>query len=219
MCIMLIRLAFAGISTLLLVLGIDAIASAQSPVWSMPSPDKPDPHISATDLTRLRPVVLQDLKEVFVNVYNIRTPTEKDLTDEFKQCRFKLLHLGTLGPAILVEDEGIGGRNVPMLDIYVPAHESYRKIVSGSGFGPMILPGTKAIPDLVFGGSEGACYSTLVRYHYNGKEYLADACDQEYRDESFPRGACPVRACERLRGKQLPTFPNPLRSSEERYAR
>src|SRR5437868_5879820 len=168
--------------------------------------------LSTAELEKLRPVVEQDLKRVLARAYNIHNANAKDLDDEFKQCRLTHLDLGKLGAAVLVE-HGITNRNEEMINLYVPVHGSYRRIIAQAGFGPIILRGTRAVPDLVFGGTSGICTASLMRYRYTKGKYVADACDQEYRGDSADDGACPIRRCEAF--PNLPTFPNPLREAEE----
>jgi len=169
------------------------------------------PSLSSAELAKLRPVVERDLKEVLARAYNLRDATAKDLDEEFKQCRFTGLKLGKLGAAVVVE-HGITNRNEEMINLYLPRNGSYERIIAQAGFGPIVLDASKEVPDLVFGGTSGVCQASLIRYRYTKGKYVADACDQEYRDGSADDGACPIRRCEAT--PNLPTFPNPLREAE-----
>lgn len=169
------------------------------------------PGLSPAELAKLRPVVERNLKEVLARAYNDRDATAKDLDDEFKQCRFTRLKLGKLGAAVVVE-HGITNRNEEMINLYVPRNGTYERIIAQAGFGPIVLNGSRDVPDLVFGGASGVCEASLMRYRYTKGKYVADACDQEYRDGSADDRACPIRRCEAA--PNLPTFPNPLREAE-----
>jgi hypothetical protein len=159
----------------------------------------PDQVLSARELARLRPVVEPDLKELFKRVYNEDAPTGASLDEEFKRCRVVRLKLGTLGPALLVEDPGLGGPNSAMLNVYLPVRRSYRRIVAGIGFGPAIVSGPDSVPYLVFGATIGAGQEKLYRYRYQHRsgKYEVDACDLHTSKDL---------SCV---GEKLPTFPDP----------
>jgi hypothetical protein len=174
--------------------------------------------VSPQEISRLRPALVPDIKEVLARVYNIPNATQADIAGELKRCKFAPLKLGELGRAILAEDDGPGGKNAVMLNIYVPAHGSYRRVVKEVGFGPTALKG-RAVPDLVFGTSGGVCTATLVRYRYANGTYAADACDQEYQGDAGAGDAeagapddCAIKRCNGP--KPLPTFPSPFAHPE-----
>ncbi len=58
--------------------------------------------ITAQQLNQLRPVLEKDLAALLKTVYN-DPPSPQDIQYEFLHCQFTPLHLGALGPAILVE--------------------------------------------------------------------------------------------------------------------
>jgi hypothetical protein len=186
---------------------------AQSQLPSSPTPKKSTqatPGISARNLARLRPVVLQDLRALVAGVYNIEDPSAAYLEEEFQRCQFTPLTLGTLGPAVLVEAQpGHGKTNASMLNIYLPSHGSYRRIVEAEGFGPEIVPGPKSIPYLVFGWSFGVCHTKSHRYRYQSGKYSIDACNQETGGENG--GSCLIESCE----GSLPTFHDPWQDQSE----
>jgi len=125
-----------------------------------------DAAIPTVELTRLRPVVLRDLKAHLSSIY--REPaSDVDAAQEFSRCKFSRLILGPLGPAILVEAAaGHGKTNAAMLNVYVPDHGSFRRVASAEGFGPEVLDRDGAPPDLIFGWTEGVCTASYSRYHY-----------------------------------------------------
>ncbi|HEX7287705.1 MAG TPA: hypothetical protein VF532_16065 [Candidatus Angelobacter sp.] len=155
--------------------------------------------VSVRELARLRPVVKRDLKKVLQRTRNINTPSAAELENEFQQCRFTPLQLGRLGRAVLVQDQSDGGKNVLLLNIYVPSRGSYRLLISEAGVGPLFLPGPGYAPDIIFG-TAGVCYS-LARYRYIAGKYQLDACIERQRDE---HDNCVVKSC----GK--PSFPDPF---------
>lgn len=168
--------------------------------------DSTDPAsgISQTEVARLRPVVLKDLTTLMARVDN-DTPLAADVEVEFTRCQFTRVTLGSLGSAVVVEAQpGHGASNAAMLNIYVESHGTFRRILAGEGFGPEIIPGSKAVPDVIFGWASGVCHTTYYRYHYNGEKYVADACNQEINDANDD-DRCAIKACE---GK-LPTFHHP----------
>ena len=197
------------------------VVRSNSEQESIPS----NPDVSAAERQRLRPVLLPDLKEVLARVYNIHQPTAADLESELKACHFLPLKLGALGRAILVEDRGPGGRNSVMLNVYLPAQGSYRRLIGETGFGPMVLKGDRPVPDLVFGTTMGVCHATRVRYRYTNGNYAPDACNQEYDDSAGDHSQadrriakegeneCPIKQCE---GKiRLPNFPSPFADDDQ----
>jgi hypothetical protein len=186
---------------IILALLVGGIMCGQSQSVSFPDGkgSAPDQVLSARELDRLRPVVVPDLKELLKRVYNIHAPSASDLDEEFKRCRVMRLQLGKLGPALLVEDPGPGGPNVPMLNVYLPTRKSYREIVRAIGFGPAIVSGPDSVPYLVFGTTIGAGQEKLYRYRYQHRsgKYQVDACD----DHTSKNLSCV--------GEHLPTFPDP----------
>lgn len=169
------------------------------------------PGLSAHELARLRPVVMPDLRRLLVRVYN-DNPSAVDLEKEFQDCHFTQLKLGTLGPAVLVEAEaGHGKSNAAMLNIYVPSHGSYRRILEAAGFGPEVFRGPGPVPDLAFGWSSGVCYTKYYRYRYVRGKYTANACYQEDRGENWDGGDCTVKSCE----GNLPIFSLPSDHSSD----
>jgi hypothetical protein len=157
--------------------------------------------ISKSEIERLRPAVLPDLRALMARVEN-DNPSPADVDEEFRHCEFTLFKLGKLGAAVLVEAQpGHGKSNAAMLNLYVPSHGTFRRILAAEGFGPEIISGSKPVPDLVFGWSAGVCHTTFYRYHYEHGKYVADACIQE-EDAGRDSEDCSIRACE---GK-LPTF-------------
>lgn len=164
-----------------------------------------DSGLSAHELARLRPVVMPDLRRLLARVYN-DNPSAVDLEKEFQDCHFTQLKLGTLGLAVLVEAEaGHGKSNAAMLNIYVPSHGSYRRILEAAGSGPEIFRGPGSVPDLVFGWSSGVCYTKYYRYRYERGKYAVNACYQEDRGENWDGGDCKVKSCD----ENLPTFSLP----------
>jgi hypothetical protein len=170
---------------------------------SVPDEQPTAPGVSISELRRLRPAVERDLRAVLNRVWNVDKPTAADVENEFLQCRFTPLKLGSLGPAILVEDNSDGGRNSLMLNIYVPRHGLYRPLIKEAGTGPIFLPGPGSVPDIVFG-TAGVCYS-LSRYRYISGKYQIDAC---IRREQDTRGNCVVKSC----GKR--SFPDPYNADD-----
>jgi len=164
---------------------------------------------SRSDLLRLRPVLMRDLIPIFKLVYNDPNPNSADIQEAFLSCQLTPLKLGKIGSVVLVEWRGMGGVNVPMLNIYVSTGRSYRKIIDAGGFGPSIVPRTgSSVPDLLFGGTSGVCHAELNRYRYINGRYQIDACDQEYPGSG---DACQVRICEdAAHPSRLPTFPDPM---------
>ncbi len=163
---------------------------------------------SRGDLMRLRPVLLRDLIPSLKIVYNDPSPSFDDINTAFLSCDFTPLRLGKLGSAILVEWKGNGGVNVPLLNIYIPSVNSYRKIIDSGGFGPGIVPRRGSpVPDLLFGATSGSCHATINRYRYIRGRYRLDACDQE---EGASGETCAVKSCkDRAHPHPLPTFPDP----------
>lgn len=164
---------------------------------------------SRTDLMRLRPVLFRDLVPTAKLVYNDPDLRPADIEDAFLSCRFTPLRLGKLGPAVLVEWDGLSQvSNVAILNIYIPSSGSYRKIIAEEGFGPSIVPHvSSSVPDLLFGWASGVCHASFSRYSYDGDKYKLDACDEEYPSSE---GNCDVRACkDPARPQPLPTFPDP----------
>ena len=157
--------------------------------------------ITPAELARLRPVVERDLVEGVKRVWNIEKPTAADLDSEFQSCRFTPLRLGKLGPAVLVEDPGLG-REMPMVNIYAPSRGAYRLLIKEAGTGATILPGPAPAPDIIFGTS-GVCYS-LWRYRYIGGKYQYDAC---LRREQDAQGNCVVKSCNK------PAFKDPFEAA------
>jgi dienelactone hydrolase len=166
-----------------------------------------DEHMSrsvpAAELARLRPVVKRDLKPLMQRVWNIDNPSGAELENEFLHCHFTPLKLGSLGPAVLVEDNSDHGRESLMINIYVPGNGSYNSLIKESGVGPIIVPGPGSAPDIVFG-TAGVCYS-LWRYRYSSGRYHVDAC---IRREQDPQGNCVMKSC----GKS--SFPDPYKTGE-----
>ena len=181
------------ISVLFLLAASAAQAQQQSPEAA--------PGISSRELARLRPAVLRDLKP-FLRKMEGGEPTSADLDREFKACHFTALPLGKLGPAILVEAQaGHGMANAALLNLYVPDHAGYRRIVEAAGFGPEIVPGSLPEPDLVFGWASGVCHARYYRYRFKDGQYTPDACDQEVEGKD---DNCAIERCE----GGLPTFPH-----------
>jgi len=166
--------------------------------------------MSAQELVRLRPIVMPDLKKLAATFEN-ENETDLDpayLESLFQQCRFTRVALGSLGPAIPVEsDLGGGMGNFGMLNIYLPAHGSYRRIIAEAGFGPKFLSTPGPVPDLVFGWAGGVCHATYSRYHYQTGSYISSACNQEVEGKG---DSCAIKTCE---GSKLPKFPNPWPNS------
>jgi hypothetical protein len=162
--------------------------------------------ITAQQLNQLRPVLEKDLAVLLKTVYN-DPPTPADIQYEFLHCQFTPLHLGKLGPAILVEAQaGHGAQaNAALLNIYLPEKNSYRRILEGAGFGPEIGMPLRPIPDLIFVWASGVCHAVYEHYRYNGKKYERDACDQQPGDAATG-DTCGVKRCE---NSSLPTFPDP----------
>ena len=170
---------------------------------SVPDEQPTAPGVSISELRRLRPIVERDLSAVLERVWNVDKRTAADVENEFLQCRFTPLKLGSLGPAVLVEDNSDRGRNSLMLNIYVPRHGSYRPLIKEAGTGPIFVPGPGSVPDIVFG-TAGVCYS-LSRYRYLIGKYQVDAC---IRREQDTQGNCVVKSC----GK--PSFPDPYKADD-----
>lgn len=193
------RLLTTLLTALLLTAG-PGLAGLQFVADKDPKHSSPVEVLSADELSRLRPIVERDLKEVVKRVYNEDAPTVADLDQIFNGCRLIKFNLGKLGRAILVEGIGLPVRNMAMLNVYVPTKKSYRVVVAASGFGPYLLPNKIGIPDLVFGGSSGLGTEKLYRYHYSRekRKYELNACD-DHQSENL--------VC---RGEDLPTFPDPL---------
>jgi hypothetical protein len=186
-----------------------ARSQAMSPAASGPS-SAPSSDVSAPELSRLRPIVMPDLKKLAATVDN-ENETDLDaayIESLFQQCRFTRLTLGSLGPAILVEsDLGGGMGNFGMLNIYLPAHSSYRRILAEQGFGPKFLSAPGPVPDFVFGWAEGVCHATYSHYHYQNGSYISNACNREVEGKG---DNCAIKTCK---GSKLPTVPNPWSSS------
>jgi len=170
--------------------------------------------LTAKQLKLLRPVVERDLKP-FLKTFLNDEPDAAAVEEEFLQSQYTPMNLGALGPAILVEahsGQGATG-NSALVNLYVPSHGSYRRIISTAGWGPEIGDEKRAVPDLIFGWASGVCHATLQRFRYVTGEYKRDACDQEVQDEQ--RGACEVKSCEK---SSLPTFPDPAIEAEKAQA-
>lgn len=188
-----------------------------NPVVS-PQPDNAKgPGVSRDELARLRPTLMPDLRKLVERVYNQDHPSAADLQGEFLRCQFTPLRLGKLGPAIFVEDDGLGGPMAPMLNVYIPDHGSYRKIIEGAGFAEvptMISRGpADPAPDLVYGGGTGVCSAKYYRYRYADGKYKTDACNQEYSVES--NGSCQIKKCTG-KGDPQQTFEN--NSAKQTYS-
>lgn len=152
--------------------------------------------IPSSEVRRLRPVVLPDLKARLASIDG-KPVSDADAVQEFGHCKFSRLVLGPLGPAILVEAAvGHGKTNAAMLNVYVPDHGSFRRVVAAAGFGPQVVDRDGAPPDLVFGWTEGVCTTIYHRYHFETDHYTLNGCAQEDRDGSPKAGEfCSIRAC------------------------
>ena len=160
-----------------------------------------DAPLSEGDLAHLRDAVVPDLRKA-VAIFN-DDPGVTNVSDEFKSCRITPIGLGALGRGVVVEWNPMQTPNASMINLYLPDHGAYRKLIAGSGFGPTVLPGSRPVPDLVFGGTMGVCHASYTRYRFERGKYSADACDQETEGKD---GSCAIVACE----NKLPTFPNPF---------
>ena len=197
--------AFFLRACLLLACGC-AFTQSQRPSSVLPN-ESPwaQPGISPDELQRLHPVVLPELAGLLRRHYN-ENPSPVDVENEFQRCEFTPVSLGTLGRAIVVEAQtGRGKTNAGMLNIYVPNRGSYRRILEGMGFGPMILHGARPVPDLAFGLESGACHTKYFRYRYKHGKYVTDACYQEDRPADWNGGSCQVKRCD----EHLPKFSDP----------
>jgi hypothetical protein len=157
--------------------------------------------LSAGELIRIRKAVLPDLRKAVAIQQN--EPDVKDVSEEFKECKITPINLGALGPAVVVEWNPFKAPNASMIDIFIPSGGAYRRIVASDGFGPYILPGPRPAPDLMFGGTAGACQASYSRYRYQRGRYSIDACD---REAEAADGGCAIAACE----NKLPMFPDPF---------
>jgi hypothetical protein len=177
--------------------------------WVMPriahaqavAPPPANRSLSAGELIHLRKAVLPDLRKAVATQQN--EPDVKDVSEEFKECKITPIDLGALGPAVVVEWNPFKAPNASMINIYVPSGGAYRRIVASDGFGPYILPGPRPAPDILFGGTAGACHASYSRYRYQRGRYAIDACD---RESETAGGGCAIEACE----NKLPTFPDPF---------
>lgn len=172
--------------------------------------------IPSAELTRLRPVVLPDLKARLSSIYG-EPVSDADALQEFSRCKFSRLILGPLGPAILVEAAaGHGKSNAAMLNVYVPDHGSFRRVAAANGFGPQVMDRVGAPPDLIFGWTEGVCTVTYHRYHYEQGEYNVNGCAQEDRNaKPKPGQSCAIKACEST--EKLAKFDPPLNQMPPDY--
>lgn len=165
--------------------------------------------VSRAELLGLRPIVEKDLRALLKRVYNDDTVSAGDLENEFEQCNFTAVRLGSIGRAILVEAQAGHGAtgNAAMLNLYARSGDSYRRIIDTAGFGPAIYPRAGAPPDLVFGWTSGVCYVTYYRYRFANGKYSVNGCDQEYRAKGDVSESCLIKACEGA--QHYPTFQDP----------
>jgi hypothetical protein len=178
-------------------------AYAQS---SSGNPKSALPDVSRAELEHLHPAVFKDLKTLISGLANDPNPSAKYVEEEFLRCKFTPLKVGNLGRAILVEGApGHGATNATMLNIYLPEHGSYRRILEAAGFGPAAT-GEAAIPDLVFGWTFGVCHAKYYRYTFNKGRYETTGCDQESEGASPGSDDCSIQSCS---GENLAKFPNP----------
>ncbi len=172
--------------------------------------------IPAAELTRLRSVVLPDLKTSLTSIYGERV-SDAEAVQELSRCKFSRLILGPLGPAILVEaSAGQGKTNAAMLNVYIPDRGSFRRVVAANGFGPQVMDRTGAPPDLIFGWTEGVCTVTFYRYHYERGKYDVNGCAQEDRNGRAKLGEfCAIKACDSP--EKLAVFDPPLNEMPPDY--
>jgi hypothetical protein len=163
---------------------------------------KDNAQLPSGELARLRDAVYPDLRKAVALLND--DPGVKDVSDEFKSCRITQIDLGALGRGVVVEWNPMQTPNAAMVNVYLPDHDAYRQLIAESGFGPTILPGSRPVPDLVFGGTAGVCHATYTRYRFERGKYAADACDQEIEGKGGED--CAIAACQ----NKLPTFPNPV---------
>ena len=155
-----------------------------------------------SELSSLRFAVTPDLSKAVATFEN--TPRTRDVSEEWKQCKFTPIHLGTLGPAVVVEWNPVKAPNASMINIYLPRNGQYRLLLANGGFGPTLLPGPNPVPDLVFGATGGVCHATYSRYRWLNEHYEVNACNQETEGKD---GNCAIISCA---NRKLPTFPNPF---------
>lgn len=165
--------------------------------------------ITSAELTRLKPVVLPDLKARLSSIYG-EPVSDADAVQEFSHCKFSRLILGPLGPAILVEAAaGHGKTNAAMLNVYVPDHGSFRRVAAADGFGPQVMGRDGELPDLIFGWTQGVCTVTYYRYHYEKGQYKVNGCAQEDRNGKARAGEfCAIKPCDDT--EKLTVFDPPL---------
>src|ERR1035441_8986517 len=137
---------------------------------------QPDQHkLSTAEVASLRPVVRRDLRSLAATQSNDNYVSPADLDRLFRRCRFSRIDLGSLGPAVVVEElEFAGASNLSMINVYVPSGKSWRRVAVGEGFGPQVVPGGGGGPGLVYGWGEGVCNTTfhLYRYHEIGRAHV-----------------------------------------------
>jgi len=180
-----------------------SLVAAYRPARSQ-QPDRSE--VSAADRASLFPVVYPDLKPAVVTLDNSPV-TLQDVADEYRNCRFSIVALGALGPAVVVNWNPMSAPNANFIGVYIRRSGAWHKLVVDGGFGPIIIHGSEPIPDLVFGGNGGGvCQSEYFRFRYAHGTYRANACNQEKRG-SGP--GCQILSC----GNDLPTFPDPFGDS------
>ncbi|MGB7135342.1 MAG: hypothetical protein WBD46_08640 [Acidobacteriaceae bacterium] len=135
--------------------------------------------VTAQEKASLYPVVAPDLKKAIAVGFNDDTLSDKDVRSEYaNSCRFEAIHLGTLGRAIVVT-WSVGGVNANLINVYMRQNEVWHLLIAGSGYGPELISDSRPIPDLIFGGTAGACDGIYSRYRYKNGRYQPNACNRE----------------------------------------
>jgi hypothetical protein len=161
--------------------------------------------VSAQEIAALKPLALTDLRQDLSA--GGERPSQQQVLEEFRSCKFRKLSLGKLGIAVLMEyQDPDGGPNGGAYTVYLRRNGRYSRIAQGGGFGPYVLTGVNGIPDLAFGSTVGECQETYVRLRFAGTSYKPDACMQNVRDANNPED-CHPQACDDPR--KLPIFPEP----------
>ncbi|HEY6448761.1 MAG TPA: hypothetical protein VIY53_20065 [Acidobacteriaceae bacterium] len=198
-----------------LVVGCFCAAALPGAVLGQAAQAEAGAAITPAEKASLRPVVEIDLKKLLASMDNSSTPSQTGLDAEFAKCTFSRIDLGALGSAVLVDETDFSGAtNQAMLDVYIRAGRSWRRIAEGEGFGPRVVANAGSVPDLVFGWTGGVCSASYTLLRYQRGEYVAAGCDREVSDPQGNGDDCSIAACESP--AKLPTFPDPWPAAADR---
>lgn len=160
-----------------------------------------DRPVSPKDVEHLRPAMWPDLRTAMSLGLNERIP-DADLQSACKkECKFQYLSMGKLGTGITVSWNLSPAPNASLIALYLKRGSRFRRLYTGEGFGPEVIPG-RPIPDLVVGTTTGACHEIFTRLRYTGRAYRPDACIQRMWSGE---NNCVAVPC----GNGLPSFPDP----------